>query len=565
MSSVSSLNSLLSSSSPSNASSVNISSLLAAATGATSVGIDVTSAVDAAVYAAQAPERQWQAQQATLQSQITAVTGIQKALASVSTDLDQLNDPQGSLAARAVTSSNSAVVTATATPGAIVGSHVITVASLATSASWYSTSMSGANGSLGSSTLTITQSSGTQTSFALGGSGSTSLAALASAINAASLGINASVINDATGSRLALVGQVTGSAANFTVSDAGAVAPTFTSASLASSSAPLTAGTFQIGDGAGSATLNVAAGSTLANLANQINSQGLNLTASVVTDSAGAHLSVTGNSGNSVSLSSDPAFVLTQPSVGSDASLKVDGIPITSSSNTVTGAVKGLTLNLQGVTNGSPVTLGVAADANQISAAVSQFVTDYNSALSLVSSQFTYSTASGSQGVLGSDATIRSLQSTLLGFGSYSTSLGGSSSSSSATPIRSMADLGITMNNDGSLSLNTATLEQAVTTSPSGVQNFFQGTALNGFASSVQANLKVFSDPGSGVLTEDLNNMTQQNNGLQSDVNNYESGYIASQRTVLTNMYSKAEIALQQLPATLKQLQAQLGNNSSGG
>ena len=51
MSSVSSVNSLLAA----NSSPVNISSLLAAATGATSVGIDVTSAVDAAIYAAQDP------------------------------------------------------------------------------------------------------------------------------------------------------------------------------------------------------------------------------------------------------------------------------------------------------------------------------------------------------------------------------------------------------------------------------------------------------------------------------------------------------------------------------
>ena len=566
MSSVSSLNSLLSSSSASSASSsVDISSLLAAATGATSVGIDVTSAVDAAIYAAQAPERQWQAQQSTLQSQVTAVAGIQAALSSVTSDLQALNDPEGALASRTVSSSNPDDVTATAAAGATVGTHTVTVEALATAASWYSTASPNADSALGSSNFTITQNGGTQTSFQLGSGGSTSLSDLASAINSASLGISASVINDATGSRLALVGQTTGSGANFTVADTGGSGTTFTSASLASSTTPLAASTFAIGDGSSTDTITVNAGDTLTTVANRINSEGLNLTATVVTDSSGAHLSVTGSSGNNVAMSSDPALIFTQPTVGSDASLHVDGIPITSSSNTVSGAVPDLTLNLQAVTGGSQVTLGVAADSSQISSSLSQFVTDYNSAVSLVNSQFTYSTSTSSQGVLGSDATVRSLQSTLLSIGSYSVPSGTTSGSSSGSSVNSLADLGITMNDDGSLSLDTATLNQAVAANPSGVQSFLQGSALNGFAGSVASSLTAFSDPSSGVLAEDISSMTQQYNSLQDDVNNFETGYIASQRTVLTNMYSQAEIALQQLPATLKQLQAQLGNNSSGG
>ncbi len=567
MSSVSSLNSLLSSSSSASSasSSVDISSLLAAATGATSVGIDVTSAVDAAIYAAQAPERQWQAQQSTLQSQITAVTGIQTALSSVTSDLQALNDPQGALASRTVSSSNPNDVTATAAAGATVGTHTVTVEALATAASWYSTASPNADAALGSSTFTITQNGGTQTSFQLGSGGSVSLSDLANAINSASLGISASVINDATGSRLALVGQTTGSEANFTVADTGGSGSTFTSATVASSTTPLAASTFAVGDGSATDTVTVSAGDTLTIVANRINSEGLNLTATVVTDSAGAHLSVTGNTGNSVTMSSDPALVFTQPTVGSDASLHVDGIPITSSLNTVSGAIPGLTLNLQAVTGGSQVSLGVAADSSQISSSLSQFVTDYNSAVSLVNNQFTYSTSTSSQGVLGSDATVRSLQSTLLSIGSYSVPSGTASGSSSGSSVNSLADLGITMNDDGSLSLDTATLNQAVAANPSGVQSFLQGSALNGFAGSVASSLTTFSDPSSGVLAEDVSSMTQQYNSLQDDVNNFETGYIASQRTVLTNMYSQAEIALQQLPATLKQLQAQLGNNSSGG
>ncbi len=555
MSSVSSINSLLSSSSTANSSSsVDISSLLAAATGATSTGIDVTSAVDAAVYAAQAPERQWQAQQATVQSQITALTAIQTATTALSSDLSALNDPVGALAARTVTSSNASLVTATATAGSAVGNHLVTIDSLATAASWYSPSLAGANASLGSSTLTVTKNDGTQSAFNLSSSGS--LTALASAVNGAALGITASVVNDASGSRLALVSQSTGSASNFTVTDGSTTVPSWSSASLPSASFPLSASTFQVGDGASSATIAVSAGTSLSQVASQINSQGLQLTASVVSDSSGSHLSIAANSGSEVTMSSDPTLVFTQASQGSNASLKIDGIPVSSATNTVTGAVSGLTLNLQSAAQGTTITLGVTANTATISSAVSRFLTDYNSAVSLVNSQFAYSTASGAQGALGSDATVRSLQSTLLALNGYSTS------GSSAAGASTLGDLGITMNDDGTLSVDSAKFNQTLATTPSGIQNFFQGTASNGFAETAQTQLKAFSSPATGTIAADLKNFTQQYNDLQTNVDNYESGYIASQRTVLTTMYSKAEIALQQLPTTLKQLQAQLGSNS---
>ena len=70
MSSVSALNSLLDSTS--STSSIDLSQILQAATGASTPGIDVTAAVNAAVTAAQAPETAWENQESTLQSQSTA-------------------------------------------------------------------------------------------------------------------------------------------------------------------------------------------------------------------------------------------------------------------------------------------------------------------------------------------------------------------------------------------------------------------------------------------------------------------------------------------------------------
>ena len=560
MSSTSSLSALLSSTPSAASSSYDLSSLLQAAAGASSPGIDVTAAVDAAIYGARAPERQWQSEQSTVQSQVTALGSIQSAVSTLGTDLTNLNNPSGALAAKTASSSNTSALTATASGSAATAAHTISIQSLASLASWYSSPLTNASASIGSSNLTISQTDGTQTNFALGSNGLTSLNALAGAINAASIGINASVVTDALGSRLALVSQSSGSASSFSVSDNASTAASFTSASVASPSASLGATTFQVSDGVNSASISVAAGSSLTSVANQIAAAGLNVSASVVTDSSGAHLAISSTNGGSVTVSSDPAVLLTQSSAGADASLTVDGVPVTSASNTVTGAISGVTLTLQGTTNGSPLALHVAADSNQIDSALSQFVTDYNSALSLVNSQFTYNTSTGSQGVLGSDAAVRSLQSALLGISAYSQASNGNASVDS-----SLASLGITVGDDGSLTLDTTQLNQAVSSNSSAVLNFFQGSALNGFAANTQTALNVFSNPSSGVLAADLSSMTQQYNDLQSNVNNFESGYIASQQTVLTAMYSKAEIALQQLPTTMKQIQSELGYNNSGG
>ncbi len=558
MSSSSALNSLLSSSTASSSSSIDLSSLLTAATGSTSSGIDVSAAVAAAIYAAQAPERQWQAQQATIKSQIVALTSVQSATSALSADLDDLNNLTGSLASRSVTSSSPSQLSGTAVAGAAAGTHLITVNSLATSASWYSPSVASASAGIGSSTFVITKSDGTQTSFALGTGGLTSLTGLASAINGDSLGITANVINDANGSRLALVGNSSGSAANFTVQDGAATASSWSSASLASASTPLLASSFQVSSGVTNATITVQAGETLAQVASSINNAGPTLKASVVTDATGSHLAIAGKTGN-VTVSSDPALTMTQASKGANASLTVDGVPVSSSTNTVTGAIPGLTLNLLGATSGTQTTLTVAANSDQIQSTLSQFVTDYNSAISLVNSQFMYNSGTQTQGTLGGDSVVRSLQGMLLSVAGYQAS---SSGTSSGTTLATLGSLGINMNDDGTLSLDSSKLSQVVQSNPSGLETFFQGTALNGFAASVQKQLKTFSDTAIGSLASEIGNLNSQYSSLQTNVNDYESGYIASQRTVLTAMYSKAEIALQELPATMKQLQAQLGSGS---
>jgi flagellar capping protein FliD len=100
----------------------------------------------------------------------------------------------------------------------------------------------------------------------------------------------------------------------------------------------------------------------------------------------------------------------------------------------------------------------------------------------------------------------------------------------------------------------------------SDVQSFFQGAAYNGFANSLDQQLTSFISPAQGAFTLDLQSMNSQITDLQNDISEFETNYIAPLRTELQADYSQAEVALQELPNEMKEIDQELGqNNSSGG
>jgi flagellar hook-associated protein 2 len=467
MSSTSALNSLLASAS--STSGIDISSLLQAATGASTAGIDVTSAVSAAVTAAEAPEETWESQETTLQSQATALDQLQTDATNLDNDMQSLNSLTGPLSARTVSSSDSTIVSASAASGSTVGNHVLSVNSLASTASWASNTVASSSTDLPSGSFTITNAEGTSTTISTG-SGTSTLTDVENTINNDNLGVTASIVTDETGSRLAIASNTSGSANNFTVSSGG--------------------------------------------------------------------------------------LDFTQAVTGADASLTVDGIAITSASNTVTGALPGVTLNLLNAEPGTNVSLSVAPDTSAASTAINQFVTDYNQAITDLNTQFTDS-GSG-EGVLASDSVVRNLQSDLEDALDYTFT-----PSSGTTTVPNLSAMGITVGNDGTLTVDSSTLSSALQNNFSDVQSFFQGSSLNGFANSLDQQLTSFTSPADGAFTVDLQSISTEVTGLQTDVTNFQTNYITPLQTQLQAEYSQAEIALQQLPSEIAQINTELGYNTS--
>jgi flagellar hook-associated protein 2 len=408
-----------------------------------------------------------------------------------------------------------------------------------------------------------------------GNSGDT-LADLATTINSDVVGVTATVVSDSTGSRLAIISNSAGASADFSVSSSYTswTAPQMTSGeTLAAGTISLTAATST----AGKATITMTDGETYAELATAINKatdssgNSLGLTAKATSDSSGnTNLSIVSTDGSTAFTISEPSSTsgslgFTQAVAGKDASLTVDGIPFVSASNTVTGAISGVTLTLLGESTTASVNLTVASDTSVVSTAINQFVTDYNTAMGLLTSQSTFSTTTDSsgnttsgQGVLASDPIIAALQNSLQQTLSYSYK-----PASGTTTVSSLYDLGITVGNDGQLSVDSTTLNNALTNNSADVQNFLEGTSLNGFAASFKSDMNTYTNAATGAFTVDLKSISSSSSALTDQISNFETGYITSQKTVLTAMYTTAEQALESLSTTMAQINALLGNGSS--
>ena len=358
----------------------------------------------------------------------------------------------------------------------------------------------------------------------------------------------------------AVDGTATG-AYSVTVSNL-ATAGSYYSDEVASSSAQLASGSFTITEGGTTTTIATGSGDgtgdTLTELASTINKDNLGVTASIVNDSGGARLSIASQSTGAaadVSITSASGLGFTRSSTGTDASLQLDGVPLTSASNTVTGAITGLTIDLQGVTTGTPVTLTLAPDSTDITSTLTSFVNDYNTLITDVNDQFAYNASTGTDGTLSSDSATRSLQSDLLDATNFS------STTSGALP--NLGSLGISTRDDGTLTLNTTTLQNALDSNFSGVVSFLQGdSASTGFATALTNTLNNYTDPGSGAFTVELSSLNGEYLDLGNQITN-DQDYLTQEQTILTTEYNKANVALQELPSKIQQTQVLLGEDTS--
>src|SRR5215472_9337197 len=333
-----------------------------------------------------------------------------------------------------------------------------------------------------------------------------------------------------------------------------------TSNPQSSATAAVGAGTIQYTIGSTNYTINVGSSDSLNSLVSTINNGNYGVTASIVNDSAGSFLTLTSNTGggagNITNLTDSSGLGLSTAVKGQDASLSVNGVPITESSNTVTGVIPGVTFTLQG-TSASPVTISVAPDVNQATSAINNFVSAYNAVAQAMNTEFTYTAGASSQPPLFSDAALQQVQATLAGDINFFMS--------GNNGINSLASLGVNLQQDGTLSVNSGTLTSALTSNASAIQNFFQGPDfMSGFGGQLYNDINKLNDPTQGVLALDLKGINQQEQDVTNTINEFNANLQQQQQQWLTE-YSQVNATLQQLPSLIQQAGGQTSSTSSNG
>lgn len=323
------------------------------------------------------------------------------------------------------------------------------------------------------------------------------------------------------------------------------------------------AGTLTLGVGGKNIDVGITATDTVADIAKKINAATGNpgVNATVVNGANGAQLLLSSAktgvaNGFTVSASADSSSGLATLATrlgtaganeAKDAQLTLDGIAISSASNSVSGAIDGVTINL--AAEGS-TTLSVSRDTSKATDAVQAFVDAYNSYTKTVGTLSSYDKESGQAGILLGDTTLNSVQRQIASV--LGTKVAGNA-------IGSLAALGITRSPDGSLALDTGRLDKALNADPGVVQDLFAGP--NGYAKRLNAALDGFTGAGGVIATrqQSLNDSLSKLNTQQSQLDARMSVYeqqLRDQYAALDTLMSSLNNTSSYLTGALAQLEA---------
>ena len=215
--------------------------------------------------------------------------------------------------------------------------------------------------------------------------------------------------------------------------------------------------------GATAVDISVAASDTLTDVRDKINAAGAGVTALIMTDANGSRLLMRSNTSGA-----DSAFrssgiaalaydtgtkTMTQNQTAANAQATVNGLAVSSTTNTLTNIVDGLTLSLSAVTT-APVSVDVVTDTAALKKTMTDFAAAYTAVVQLISTDTKYNAATKKGGILQGDGAATSLQRQLR-------SLAASASSASAM-FTHLSDIGLELQRDGSMTVNDTKLTSAL-------------------------------------------------------------------------------------------------------
>lgn len=451
-------------------------------------GLDVGGLVSRLIEAERTPiEARLAVQEAGLQAKLSGFGLIRGALDKFKSALDALNSATLLSTTRA-TSADDARVTASADATASAGSYSVEVSAMAKAQKLASGAFAGADSVVGTGTLRLSLA-GKSASITVDDSNKT-LAGIRDAINAA---------RDAAGQPLGVSATL--------VTSTGGVEP---------------AGTYLV------------------------------LTSAKTGEANTISLTQTGGDGGLAALqyqAGGPANGLTEKEPPGDALIKIDGYTYKSASNTVSGALAGVTLTLKATTT-APVALTVAADTSGVKPKLQALVDAYNGLSAVIKEQGGYDAVAKKGGVLIGDPALRGVQNQLRR--ALADPLPGATGAA-----KSASDIGLSLDGSGKLTLDSAKFDALLGGDRGALAGVLQGDdglverlsgVVDGYLSASGGILKARTDG----LNRRLTDITDQREQLVARLETLQKRYLAQFNALdglLSQIQSTGNFLTQQLAA----------------
>lgn len=232
------------------------------------------------------------------------------------------------------------------------------------------------------------------------------------------------------------------------------------------------------------ASITIAPGSdSLVAVRDAINNANSGVTASIVQDNLGSRLTLSSSksgenyalkiSGGINALNYDPTTgvnSLTETVIAQNSTVKINGLTINQNTNQLQDAISGVTLNLKKAELGKTINLTVDDNKDQLTSLMNDFVKQYNDSMTFLTNLTGYNSATKQSGVFQGDPQFRNLK---LNLNKWATS----PITNGTSPIKSLADLGITSNKQGLLEINQDKYKKALENNYKEIGSLFAKTA----------------------------------------------------------------------------------------
>lgn len=234
---------------------------------------------------------------------------------------------------------------------------------------------------------------------------------------------------------------------------------------------------------------------------------------------------------------------LQQTAAAGNAALKVNGIAVTSSTNTVKEAIQGVTMTL--IKTGSS-TLAVSRDTASVESAVSDFVKAYNNLQSTASQLTKYDVEKKAGAALVGDSTLRGIQ----------TSIRAALNTPQAGELKVLSKVGVTFQKDGTIAFDATKLKSALADNSTAVAELFAGTGGNtGYGTQVAALV--------GTFTSAQGTISNATAGVNATLKSLDTRYTAMSDSVQTKVdryraqFTQLDLVMSQMNSTSSYLTAQ--------